>query len=85
MNYIVDRYTNMRGTYFVKFLKGTGNGSIHRLVDSQATWAKVANAVARTKGVADAKSEIRLWENAENNVIESVENDLIENEMNNEH
>ena len=82
MKYIVDRYTNMRGTYFVKFLKGTGNGSVDRLVDSQATRAKVANAVAHTKAVADAKSKIRLWKNAENNVIESVENDLMDNEMN---
>ena len=75
---------NMRGTYFVKFLKGTGNGSVGRLVDSQATRAKVANAVARTKAVDDAESEgdeneIRsLWENAEENVIiESAENDIL--------
>ena len=83
INYIVERYTNVRGTYFVKFLTGTGNGSVDRLVGSQATRVKVANAIARTKAVTVAKSEgdkneIRsLWENAEENVIESVENDIL--------
>ena len=83
IKYIVERYTNMRGTYFVKFLKGIGNGSVDRLVDSQATRAKVANSVARTKAVADTKSEgdeneIRLlWKNAEENATESVENDIL--------
>ena len=57
IKYIVERYMNMRGTYFVKFLKGTGNGSVDRLVDSQATRAKVVDAIAHTKAVADAKSE----------------------------
>ena len=67
----------------MNFLKGTGNGSVDRLVDSQATRAKVANSVARTKAVADTKSEgneneIRLlWKNAEENATESVENDIL--------
>ena len=46
MKYIVDRYTNMRGTYIVKFLKVTGNRSDDRLVDAQATRTKVANVFA---------------------------------------
>ena len=39
------RYANTRGTYLIKFLKGTGNGSsADKLVKSQTTRAKVINA-----------------------------------------
>ena len=41
----------------MKILKGIGNGSVDGLVISQATGAKLANAVARTKAVAEAKRE----------------------------
>lgn len=45
MAYILERYANMRGTFFVRQLKGNSSNQIKKLADSQATRTKVANAV----------------------------------------
>jgi hypothetical protein len=46
---IVERYANMRGTYFVRHLKGNIGNQIQKLADSQATRTKVAHAVVYAK------------------------------------
>ena len=43
--YIIERYVNMWGTYFVRHLKGNSGNQIQKLADSQATRTKVAHAV----------------------------------------
>lgn len=46
----------MRGSYFVEFLKGTGNGgsSVDKLVNAQATRTKAVSAAASSKAAAKA-------------------------------
>ena len=57
MSYIMDRYANMRGTYFVKFVRGSGSaGTVDSQVASQSSQAKVLNAAATSKAVASAKN-----------------------------
>lgn len=84
MNYVIQRYTNMRGTYFVKHLRGTGGGGVDRLVGSQATRDKVKTAVACAKAAGEAKEktensaettneeeqEKQIWNDAAENVLE---------------
>ena len=65
LKYILERYSNMRGTYFVKHIKATGSGNIDRVVDGQATRTRVANAVAMSKAVGAAKREERATKNYE--------------------
>ena len=43
LTYIVERYANMRGTYFVRHLKGNSRNQIQKLADSQTTRTKVAH------------------------------------------
>jgi hypothetical protein len=38
--YIIERYTNMRGTYFVRHLKGNSGNQVQTLADCQATRTK---------------------------------------------
>ncbi len=45
MAYVTDWYANMRGTYFVKHLKVKSCNHMKKLIGSQATRTKVANAV----------------------------------------
>jgi hypothetical protein len=45
VTYIIDSYANMRGTYFVRHLKGNSGNQIQKLADSQATRTKVAHSV----------------------------------------
>jgi len=93
MKYILERYANMRGSYFVKFLKGTGNGgsSVDKLVNSQATRTKVVSAAASSKAAAEAgkkrarndtdADEEALWIGAGESVLEkSNQLDLEEEE-----
>jgi hypothetical protein len=49
LTYIVERYANMRGTYFVRHLKGNSGNQIQKLADSQAIRTKVAHAVVYAK------------------------------------
>ena len=47
--YIIERYANMWGTYFVRHLKGNSGNQIQKLAVIQATRTKVAHAVVYAK------------------------------------
>jgi hypothetical protein len=47
--YIMERYANMQGTYFVKHLKGTSGDQLKKLASCQATRTKVSHAVVYAK------------------------------------
>ncbi len=77
MKYLMERYANMRGTFFVKHLKGNCSGNIvDKLAESQATRTKVANSLSSSKAAANAKEkqagskEEQLWENAGESAFE---------------
>ena len=56
MTHMMERYANMRGTFFVRHLKCNGSGNIvQKLTKSQATRTRLANAVVCAKAVADSK------------------------------
>ena len=62
----------MRGTYFVKHIKGTGNSSISKVVDAQSTRARVAKAVACSEAVFKVKEEVKeekLWKEVGENLL----------------
>ena len=76
----------MRGTYFVRHLKGNSGNQIQKLADSQATRTKVAHAVIYAKKeeshddafISNDTPECQaLWETATYNVFElaDVDND----------
>ena len=48
----------MLGMHFVKHLKGTGNSSINKVVDAQATITCGVNDVACSKAVSKVRTEI---------------------------
>ena len=67
IKYVMDRYANMRGTYFVKYMSGSQCASAtDAQVASLATRTKVITAVASSK----AKAEQKLWASAGESVIE---------------
>jgi len=75
------RYQRWRcqGTFFVKHLKGNGNGNlVNKMAESQATRTKVANAVVCAKAISDAKEE-RLWTVAGDSVLELSEKEERDN------
>jgi hypothetical protein len=83
MAYILDRYTNMRGTYFICHIKGNvgGNHAMH-WAEKQATRSKVATPVYFAKisgrGIEnddDNESEEvkQLWDSTASSVIEAIE------------
>jgi hypothetical protein len=88
--HIIERYTNMGGTYFVRHLKGNSGNQVQKLADCQATRTKVAHAVVYAKKgvksedhivVTDNSAECHaLWENAAENVFELADNEVISNE-----
>ncbi len=47
---IIEKYTNMRGTYFVRHKKENSMNQIQKLVDSQVTRTKVAAVFNAKKG-----------------------------------
>ncbi len=51
LTYIVERYANMWGTYFVRHLKGHSRNLIQKLADRQATRTKVAHTVIYARKV----------------------------------
>jgi hypothetical protein len=84
LTYIVERYANMRGTYFVRHLKENSGNLIKKMADSQATRTKVAHAVIYAKKVepdddtfvSDDTPDCRvLWETATDNVFELADTD----------
>jgi hypothetical protein len=83
MAYILDRYANMRGTYFIHHIKGNvgGNHAMH-WAKKQTIRSKVATAVYCAKisghGIEnddDNESEEvkQLWDSAASSVIEAIE------------
>ena len=83
MDYIAKKYANMRGTYFVKHIRATGSKDVSKLVDAQATRARVVNAVACSKAVGEVKKMIKnndetekqIWEDAAGSVVEEIDNE----------
>jgi hypothetical protein len=78
MAYILERYANMRGTLFVRYLKGNSGDQIKKLAESQATRTKVANAVVCSQKIAvetgghldDDTPEIEaLWRSASGSAV----------------
>jgi hypothetical protein len=82
LQYVMDRYANMRGTYFVKFLSGTrGASTTETQVASLATRTKVLSTVASSKAAAAAKSvtDQELWNSVGDSVVHhSIEFDNLE-------
>ena len=58
-DYVLDRYTNMQGTYFAKHIKGTGSGSIAKEIESQSIKARVFNSVACSVTLSKVKVEVK--------------------------
>jgi hypothetical protein len=84
MVYILERYANMRGTFFVQHLKGNSGDQIKKLAESQATRMKVANAVLCSQKIAvetgghldDDTPEIEpLWRSAWSSVKDRLANE----------
>ena len=84
LTYIVERYANMQGTYFVRHLKGKSGNLIQKLADRQVMRTKVAHAVVYARKVepnddtfiSDDTPECRvLWETATDNVFEMADAD----------
>ena len=84
--YILDRYANMRGAYFVKHMRGCQNSSAGKLAESQATRTKVLQSSAAASyssskvkseqavETEDKKTEKELWSQAETNVLQHSKN-----------
>ena len=68
----MERYANMRGTFFVKCIKNNNpKSSVDTLAERQATRNKVSNAVITAKAVAKATAA-SLWTDAADNVLEAT-------------
>ncbi len=74
----------MRGTFFVRYLKGNSRDQIKKLAESQATRMKVANAVVCSQKIAvetgshldDNTPEIEvLWRSASSSVEDRFANE----------
>jgi hypothetical protein len=78
--YIMERYANMRGTYFAKHLKGNSGDQIQKLASCQATRTKVAHAVVYAKTTVESNENTfihdntpeckALWETATESIFE---------------
>jgi len=76
--YIIERYVNMGGTYFVRHLKGNSGTQIQKLADSQATRTKVTHTAVYAKTmesdndafISDDTPDCQaLWETSTENVF----------------
>ena len=76
---MMEKYANMRGTYFAKHLKMNGVGNlVKKIANSQSTRSLVTNAVVLSKNAEDAVEEAKtkaLWKEAEDSVFESASKD----------
>ena len=61
--YIMERYVNMRGTYFAKHLKGNSGDQIQKLASCQATRTKVAHAVVYAKTMVELDGDTFIHDN----------------------
>ena len=78
--YIMERYANMRGTYFVKHLKGNSGDQLKKFASCQETRTKVAHAVVYVKTTVESDGDAFihnntpecqvLWEMATESVFE---------------
>jgi hypothetical protein len=84
MAYVLDWYAIRRGTYFVKHLKGNSGNHMKKLIDSQATRTKVANAVHQFKIVSSSvgigttcnmKSDVS--DNSNGNISDTIKHKLL--------
>jgi hypothetical protein len=84
MAYILERYANMRGTFFVQYLKGNSGDQIKKLAESQPTRTKVANAVVCSQKIAvetgghpdnDTPEIEALWRSALSSVEDCLANE----------
>jgi hypothetical protein len=66
MEYVLERYANMRVTYFVCHLKGNCSNQVQTMADNQATRARVLNATVCAKKLAD-KNDVTPVKNNEDN------------------
>ena len=74
LKYLMERYANMRGTFFVKCIKNNNPKiSVDTMAERQATRSKVSNAVITAKAVAKV-TEATLWSGAAKNVLEATKN-----------
>ena len=75
----MDKYANMRGTFFAKHLKSNGNCNlVNKMSNNQATRTKVLNAVVTAKTVTESKEERekQLWEDAGKNVQKYADTEI---------
>jgi hypothetical protein len=63
--YIMERYANMRGTYFLKHLKGNIGDQLKKMASSQATRTKVAHAVVYAKMVVELDEKAFIHDNSQ--------------------
>ena len=61
--YIMERYANMRGTYFAKHLKGNSGDQIQKLARCQETRTKVAHAVVYAKTTVESDGDTFIHDN----------------------
>ena len=61
--YIMEMYAKMRGTYFVKHLKGNSGDQIQKLASCQATRTKVAHGVVYAKTLVDLDGDMFVHDN----------------------
>ena len=77
MKYVMERYANMRGTYFVKHLKDNGNRNlVNKMAVGQATTTKVESAVVCSKAVEDV-NEVTLWKDAGDSVFDFEDKEVV--------
>jgi hypothetical protein len=61
--YIMERYVNMQGAYFVKHLKGNSGDQIQKLASCQAMRTKVAHAVVYAKTTVESDGDTFIHDN----------------------
>ena len=75
----MDRYANMRGSFFTKHLKTNGTGNlVKKMANSQSTRARVASTVVSSKAAGEAVKDAKikaLWREAEDRVFEFSDED----------
>jgi hypothetical protein len=59
----MERYANMRGTYFVKYLKGNSGDQQKKLASCQATRMKVAHMVVYAKTTVESDGDAFIHDN----------------------
>ena len=74
--YVLDWYTNTRGMHSVKHIWGSSGNNIRKKMDLQATWVRVANAVACSEAVSKIESEeeeTRIWRENKGTIVNDAD------------